>query len=178
MLKTTGLPIFFSFGSGIFFHIGYHFNTHLDILFCQITTFIKVRTAFVFGLQPLKLIDFTKIFQLKGLKPKNKGHTNFYECCDLTKKVYLTLQLRATSYKNAIKSDQSAIFPMPIFYDKRLVRWFYRWPLIIHTYIGTFRKYFPKKSLMLWIENLRMKEDSICMVDICNQKKYIAWLYV
>ena len=29
------------------------------------------------------------LFQLKGLKPKNKGHTNFYECCDLTKKVYL-----------------------------------------------------------------------------------------
>ena len=26
-----------------------------------------------------------------GLKPKNKGHTNFYECCDLTKKVYLIL---------------------------------------------------------------------------------------
>ena len=26
---------------------------------------------------------------MKGLKPKNKGHTNFYECCDLTKKVYL-----------------------------------------------------------------------------------------
>ena len=25
-----------------------------------------------------------------GLKPKNKGHANFYECCDLTKKVYLT----------------------------------------------------------------------------------------
>ena len=31
-----------------------------------------------------------KSFQLKGLKPENKGHTNFYECCDLTKKVYLT----------------------------------------------------------------------------------------
>ena len=31
----------------------------------------------------------TKIFQLKGLKPKTKGRTNFYECCDLTKKVYL-----------------------------------------------------------------------------------------
>ena len=26
---------------------------------------------------------------MKGLKPINKGHTNFYECCDLTKKVYL-----------------------------------------------------------------------------------------
>ena len=26
---------------------------------------------------------------MKGLKPKNKGHTNFHECCDLTKKVYL-----------------------------------------------------------------------------------------
>ena len=24
-----------------------------------------------------------------GLNPKNKCHTNFYECCDLTKKVYL-----------------------------------------------------------------------------------------
>jgi len=34
-------------------------------------------------------IDFTKIFQLKGLKPKNKGSLNFYECWDLTKKVYL-----------------------------------------------------------------------------------------
>ena len=42
----------------------------LDILFRQITTFIEV----------------TKIYQLKGLKPKNKGHTNLYECCDLMKK--------------------------------------------------------------------------------------------
>ena len=33
------------------------------------------------------LIMATKsIYQLKGLKPKNKGRTNFYECCDLTKK--------------------------------------------------------------------------------------------
>ena len=45
--------------------------------------------AFVFGLQILGLIDFTRIFQLKGLKPKIKGQTNVYECCDLTKKVYL-----------------------------------------------------------------------------------------
>ena len=35
------------------------------------------------------MIDFTRIFQLKGLKPPKKGHTNFYECCDLTKKVCL-----------------------------------------------------------------------------------------
>ena len=35
------------------------------------------------------MIYFSKIFQLKGLKPKNKDHTNFYECCDLTEKVYL-----------------------------------------------------------------------------------------
>ena len=31
-------------------------------------------------------MDFSKIYQSKGLKPKNKGHTNFYEHCDLTKK--------------------------------------------------------------------------------------------
>ena len=35
------------------------------------------------------MIDFTIIFQLKGLKPKNNDQTNFYECCDLTKKVYI-----------------------------------------------------------------------------------------
>ena len=47
--------------------------------FRQITTFIKVHMAFVFGLQNLKLIEFITIFQLKGLKPKYKGRTNFYE---------------------------------------------------------------------------------------------------
>ena len=56
----------------------------------QITTFIKVHTTIVLGLQTLQLNDFSKIYQLNGLKSKNKGHTNFYECCDLTKKVYLT----------------------------------------------------------------------------------------
>ena len=63
----------------------------MDIFLRQITTFIKVRLAFAFRLQTLWLIDFTKIYWLKGLKLKNKGHTNFYECCDLTKKqkVYL-----------------------------------------------------------------------------------------
>ena len=34
---------------------------------------------FVFGFQTLWLKDFSTIYQLKGLKPKNKGHTNFYE---------------------------------------------------------------------------------------------------
>ena len=58
--------------------------------FPQITTFIKVRSAFVFGLQTLLLKDFSRIHQSKGLKPKNNGQTHFYECCDLTKKVYLT----------------------------------------------------------------------------------------
>ena len=45
--------------------------------------------AFVFQLQTLSSKDFSRIYQLKGLKPENKGHTNFYKCCDLTKKVYL-----------------------------------------------------------------------------------------
>ena len=47
---------------------------------------------------------FSKIYQLKGLKPKNKDHRNIYECCDLTKKVYLTylflLNLELTRYNN------------------------------------------------------------------------------
>ena len=47
--------------------------------------------AYVFGLQTLKLIDFSKSYQLKGLQPKNKVHTNYYERCDSIKKVDLTL---------------------------------------------------------------------------------------
>ena len=45
--------------------------------------------AFVFGLQTLWLKDFSKIYRLNGLKLKYNSHTNFYECCDMTKKVYL-----------------------------------------------------------------------------------------
>ena len=52
--------------------------------------------CFVFGLQTLELKDFSKIFQIKGLKLKTKGHMNFYECCDLTKKVYLVVHIPAT----------------------------------------------------------------------------------
>jgi len=41
--------------------------------------------AFFLGSRHLSSIDFSKFYQLKGLDPKNKGHKNFYECCDLTK---------------------------------------------------------------------------------------------
>ena len=41
----------------------------LDTFFRQ----IRFRLAFVFGLQTYYLIDFSKIYQLKGLEPKNKG---------------------------------------------------------------------------------------------------------
>ena len=57
----------------------------LYILFRLIPTFIKVCVAFIFGLQTLWLIDFSKLYQLKGLEPQNR-RPHFYECCDLTKK--------------------------------------------------------------------------------------------
>ena len=60
--------------------------TVLIYFFRQITTFIKVR----FNLQTLRSKDFSKIYRLKGMKPKNKGHMNFYECCVLTKKVCIS----------------------------------------------------------------------------------------
>ena len=61
-------------------------NCTLDTFFCQIKSFLRFCLAFVFGFQTYYLIDFSKIYRLKGLEPKNKGHTNCYECCDLTKK--------------------------------------------------------------------------------------------
>ena len=60
--------------------------------------------AFVFGLQTLSLIEFTKIYRLKGLKPKNKGRTNFYECCDLTKK-YIYYTLPGLEYEKSLISE-------------------------------------------------------------------------
>ena len=42
--------------------------------------------AFDFGLQTLELKDFSKIYQFKCLKPKNKCHTIIYECCDFDEK--------------------------------------------------------------------------------------------
>ena len=70
-----------------------HMYIRYTYFFRQITTFIKVRVAFIFGLQTFWSLDFTKIFESKGLKPKIKGHMNFYECCDLTKKVYLIVHM-------------------------------------------------------------------------------------
>ena len=36
---------------------------------------------------------------MKGSEAKNKGHTNFYECCDLTKKyIYSTYIISFYSY--------------------------------------------------------------------------------
>ena len=62
----------------------------INILFCETTTFIKNYLAhFLSGFRPFNWKIFYRIYQLMGLKPKNKGHANFYECCDLTKKVYL-----------------------------------------------------------------------------------------
>ena len=45
--------------------------------------------------------DFTKIFQLKGLNPKYKYHTKFYECCDLTKKSISIFILQIEKNKKA-----------------------------------------------------------------------------
>ena len=48
-------------------------NIHLDAFFRQIKLFRRFRLAFSFGLQTYYLIDFSKVYRLKGLKPKNKG---------------------------------------------------------------------------------------------------------
>ena len=57
---------------------------NLDLLFLQITTFIKVHVMWSLFLESILFnfnqLVFNKIYQLKGLQPKNKDHTNIYEC--------------------------------------------------------------------------------------------------
>ena len=51
-------------------------------------------------------MDFNKILKLKGLKPRNNGHMNFYERCDLTKKVYLAHTGR---YRQIVRDESPCI---------------------------------------------------------------------
>ena len=61
----------------------------LDILFSSNRNIHKSSCGLCFCASDLLIDRFYLNLSIKGLKPKNKGHTNFYECCDLTKKVYL-----------------------------------------------------------------------------------------
>ena len=70
-----------------------------------------------FGFRLFELSDFSKINQLKGLKPKNKNHTNFYQCCDLTEKkissvdiILYCVCILFSSYHNIHKSSCSLWF--------------------------------------------------------------------
>ena len=43
------------------------------------------------GFRPFNWKILVKCINERVWSPKNKGHMNFYECCDLTKKVYLII---------------------------------------------------------------------------------------
>ena len=73
--------------------------------------------AFVFGLQTLRLIDLSIIYHLKGLKPKNKGHTNFYECCNLTEKSISTVRSAAAAIYCSRCEAHSKPRPISNFFD-------------------------------------------------------------
>ena len=74
----------------------------LDILFSSNHNIHKSSCGLCFWASDALIVDCNKTFQWKGLKPKNKGHANFYECCDLMEKVYL----RAAIYSDQQKPDE------------------------------------------------------------------------
>ena len=51
--------------------------SNIDILFCQITTFIKVRLAYFLGSRIDRFLVKSEVWSPK------KGHTNLYESCDV-----------------------------------------------------------------------------------------------
>ena len=65
----------------------------LVILFSSNHNIHKSLCGFCFWASDLLINRFYKNLSIKSLKPKNKGHSNFYECCDLTKKVYLVIMI-------------------------------------------------------------------------------------
>ena len=80
----------------------------LDILFLSNHNIHKSSCGLCFlGFRPFK-----KIYRPKCLEPKNKGHTNFFESCDLTKKIYLKF-----SYVVVYISSKSNFFSKSIFLE-------------------------------------------------------------
>ena len=75
-------------------------------------------------------MDFTKIFQLKGLKSKNKDGKNFYECCDLTKKVLVSIRYiswfsRTEVTLNCLVLDRKLTwFNVVLFFDRVMCVYF------------------------------------------------------
>ena len=110
--------------------------------------------AFVFGLQTLWLIDFTRIFQLKHLKPKNKDPTNFYECCNLTKKVYL-MYVR-TRKNNERRRRVLCYDTSPTrYWSRRDLLSFYREAII--WFIDMLFDYWDSKSFLCWSRHSNSK---------------------
>ena len=72
---------------------GSSFRSHLEILFSSNHNIHKSLRGLCFWASDPLIDSLLKFFQLKDLKPKNKGHANFYECCDLMEKVYLEFLL-------------------------------------------------------------------------------------
>ena len=62
---------------------GFNVRMFVSWLLGKVSTYVRLDILFR---QMTKYVHFTKIYQLKGLAPKNKGHTNFDEHSDLTKK--------------------------------------------------------------------------------------------
>ena len=94
------------------------------------------------------MIDFTKIFQLKSLKPKNKGPTNFYECCDLTKKVYLVDISPTISQNENLPAIARNARTYPTFF--RIVNVF---PSENETSCGTSDRPILTEKKNLWVKN-------------------------
>ena len=61
----------------------------LDILFSPNHNIHKSLCDLYFWASDPLIYRFYLNLSIKGLKPKNKGRTKFYESCDLTKKVHL-----------------------------------------------------------------------------------------
>ena len=75
MCYTTAAPATLAKnGASLFFRVEYLYVVCLlNTFFRQIKSFLRFRLAFVFGLQTYYLIDFSKIYRLKGLEPKLKA---------------------------------------------------------------------------------------------------------
>ena len=56
------------------------------IIFCDSTTFKKFRVVFLFELQTLLFIDFSKNYEFRVWSHKTKTTRNFYVYCNLRKK--------------------------------------------------------------------------------------------
>ena len=149
--------------------------------------------TFIFGPLTLWLIDFTQFYWFKGYRAQNKGLTNFYKYCDLTKKyiqcISLFFKIGNWGFKRYHRDGYGCVLEdlkkNQRFYEDGATQHFEHveseWP-VFHTFMiidGLFKNNDSQveKHQRLLKPLLKYTEKGGMIYSFCRKCKYLAFLW-